>query len=638
MTKAPSIALFMHDFSGGGVERMRLALASALVARGLCVSLVVVRVEGPLRRQVPPGIAVHNLRCSRTIQACAKLRRYILDAEPDFLISSLDHNNVVALCAGIWARARTRVIICQHNALSQELHEGLKYRAIPVLYWLLQSSAAAIVAVSDGVGRDLVRTARLPPDRVTVISNPVVPDTDDPPHCPSPPPHKWFTDPIPVFVLVGRLVAQKDPTTLIRAFTARLAWGPARLIVLGDGPLRPSMERLVTAAGIGAQVHFAGYVDNPRDWMACAAALVLTSRHEGFGNVVVEALACGTPVIATDCPHGPAEILGDGVYGELVAVGDAAAIACAMSRDLRASFPAALLRARSRDYTVSRCAECHVALFARLGWRRRYRAFGLDLCRETAASIAARLLEDPSDTGVRLIVTPNLNHVRLLSRRAFSQACADADIVCPDGWPVALYASLRHLAPIRRATGCDIFHHLVRRVDAGCHRVLVVTESAGTDAALRAWLAARQWSQSWGSVCAPQNLGADHRAQRLLLADIKAFAPAILVMTLGAPTSEEFVHAHRHELPPCWAICVGQAVRVELGLVERAPRPLRRVGLEWAWRWSREPRRLGLRYLCDVLWFPLAIISDVVWQGWGRRAVPPVRTGHIGNTSDRAHR
>jgi exopolysaccharide biosynthesis WecB/TagA/CpsF family protein len=602
----------MHDFSGGGVERMRLALAGALVERGFSVSLVVVRAHGPLRSQVPPGVIVQDLNCSRALFAFMKLRRYILEHQPAFVVSSLDHNNVVALGAGLWARATTRLVICQHNALSQELDQGIRYRTIPFLYWLLQASAASIVAVSEGVAGDLVRTARIRPDRVTVIANPVIGNGSGAPRGLQPPPHPWLADPtIPTFVFVGRLVEQKDPVTLIRAFTERLRAGPAHLIVVGDGPLRNAIECLVASADISAHVRFIGYVSDAGPWIAGATALILTSRYEGFGNVIVEALACGTPVIATACPYGPSEILEYGIYGELVPVGDTAAIARAMSSDLRSRFPADFLRARSAHYTVSRCADCHVALFESLGWRKRYRAFGLDLTCDTPHATATRLLEDFPDGGVRLLVTPNINHVRLLSQRSFRQACRSAEIVCPDGWPVALYASLRHLAALPRVTGCDIFHHLVKQANTMGRRVLVVTECEETDAAVGAWVRGRDLSQSWGSACAPRNLTADPRAQLALLARIIAFRPDVLVMTLGAPTSEIFVHSHRHELPPCWAICIGQAVRVELGLVARAPQSLRLMGLEWAWRSAKEPRRLGLRYLYDLAWFPLAVIQDL---------------------------
>jgi exopolysaccharide biosynthesis WecB/TagA/CpsF family protein len=601
----------MHDFSGGGVEQMRLALASALVVRGFSVSLVVVRSDGPLRTQVPPGVKVQDLACSRTLFACLKLYRYIQGNQPDFLISSLDHNNVAALCAGLSARATTRVIVCQHNALSQEMAQGLWYRVIPALYWMLQASAAQIVAVSEGVASDLIRTARIKPDRLTVIGNPVIRDGDNWPTRTPQPPHPWLADrTVPVFVFAGRLVAQKDPATLIRAFAIRLKSGPARLIVLGDGPLRRDLDDLVETTKIADFVYFAGYVSDPASWMVFSAALVLTSRYEGFGNVIVEALQCGTPVIATACPYGPAEILGQGTYGDLVPVGDAAAIARAMSHNLRARFKADVLRDRSRQFTASRCADRHLALFDRLGWRKRYAVFGLGLIRDDAAAIAARLLMECPVDRVALLVTPNLNHIRLLSRSAFNAACHSAEIVCPDGWPVALYASLRHVIHIRRVTGCEIFHQLVTQADVVRRRVLVVTESIETNAALGAWLAADARLQGWATVCAPPNLIADRRAQLELLAHISKVSPDILVMTLGAPTSEVFVHTNRPDIPACWAICVGQAARVELGLVTRAPRFLQIIGLEWAWRCTREPRRLGIRYLYDLLWFPVAIIMD----------------------------
>ena len=614
MMRRRSIAFFMHDFSGGGVERMRLALASALTADGYQVAIIVVHAAGPLAHQVPAGVTVVDLACRRVSCAALKLRRYVRSARPDILVSSLDHNNIAALVACLGAGRSVRLVICQHNALSAELGLGWRYRIVPWLYWLLQHRADAILAVSEGVADDLAATSYLPRAAISVIYNPVI----EPRRFSTPsvlPPHSWFSDHgCPVFVFAGRLVAQKDPLALVAAFAVRLYHGPAALIVLGDGPLRAAMEDAAERSGIRSRIFFAGFIAEPLPWIAHAHALLLTSRYEGFGNVIVEALACGTPVVAMDCPHGPAEILAYGKYGILVPPGDAVAFGIAMCGDLRARFPAGLLRVRAQDFTVDHAANRYVALFDQWPPNAGRRAFGLGFVRSNAADIAARMATE-SPGAAMLVVTPNVDHVRLLRNTAFRTAYGAADIVCADGWPVAFYAALRRAAPWRRVTGCDILHALIARDDTVRRRVLAVVESHHTARTLHQWLGARGFAGNWSITVAEREFAKGQAAQRALARAIAAIRPDIVLMTLGAPVSEIFIDSHRAMLPPCWALCAGQALRVEIGVTKRAPRVWRRLGLEWAWRCILEPWRLAPRYVRAAWWFPVAILLDLA----GRR-------------------
>jgi N-acetylglucosaminyldiphosphoundecaprenol N-acetyl-beta-D-mannosaminyltransferase len=257
-------------------------------------------------------------------------------------------------------------------------------------------------------------------------------------------------------------------------------------------------------------------------------------------------------------------------------------------------------------------AQNHPPLeYTRSAGRRRL-AFGLAFSNLDAEGVCARMMDRRLNGAVGLVVTPNLNHVRLLRQRpGFAEACGTANIVCADGFPVAAYARLRGIVSGPRVTGCDIFHVLAESAPEHRRKVLVVAESAETQVALQAWVGARELNLCWQSIVAPKNLLGDSAGQSALLASIVAIQPDIVVMTLGAPVSEIFIHRHRAKLPPCWVLCCGQAVRVELGLNSRAPTVVRRLNLEWAWRLAQEPRRLGSRYMLDALTFPRAIMADL---------------------------
>jgi len=604
-----SIAFFMHDLSGGGVERMRLRLAEALSQRGHTVTLVLQHISGPWQAGLPPGIRVVGLQCSGVFSSSLVLARFIRANRPEVLVSSLDHNNVAALCAGILSGVVTPVVICQHNALSAEQALGWKYRLVPLCYRLLAPWASAIVAVSYGVADDLAYVTGIDRRRIGVIFNPVVESSEHVAQA-TLAPHPWLDGAEPVFVFIGRLVAQKDPCALLAAFALRLRAGPARLLILGDGELRASMVTLASALGISSHIDLMGFVPNVAPFLLRAYALVVTSRYEGFGNVIVEALACGTPVIATDCPFGPDEILRHGQFGCLVAVGDTEALAAAMQRNLRQEWPAEKLRARAAAFSVAACAERHEALFGQIRKRRDRCSFGLRFTKLSAQLVAHAIATEPCHS-LRLVVTPNIDHIRLLQRADFARAYLDAHIVCPDGFPVVLYAWLRSSAPLRRVAGCDVLHHLVRHAALGSRRVVVVAESAGTCSVLQNWLEPRGLAGRWSVELAPPDLDSDPAASAALAGNIAASAPDIIIMTLGAPVSEEFVHRHRGELPACWVLCFGQALKVELGLVQRAPRALRSVGFEWLWRVGQEPGRLAPRYVKAAAWFPRAIMRDL---------------------------
>jgi glycosyltransferase involved in cell wall biosynthesis len=257
----------------------------------------------------------------------------------------------------------TKIIICQHNALSAESTiTGWKYRVIPPLYRSLSPFAAGVVAVSDGVAGDVSAASGIRRDRISVIYNPTI-GPGFAARLAEPATHPWFHESgPPVFVTAGRLVPQKDHAALLRAFAVHRRRAASRLMILGAGPLEAELRRLAAELNITESVAFIGFVPNPLPYMREASAFLLTSRYEGFGNVIVEAIGCGTPVVAFDCPFGPAEILAHGRYGRLVAPGDIDAFAEAMSAPLREAFPAALLKARAGHFTAEASAKAYLSL------------------------------------------------------------------------------------------------------------------------------------------------------------------------------------------------------------------------------------------------------------------------------------
>jgi glycosyltransferase involved in cell wall biosynthesis len=283
------------------------------------------------------------------------------------LISAMEVFNAMAVIAVKLARSRTPIIATSHFHLtthaqySPQLHD----RLLPCLVARFYPACEAIVAVSEGVAADLRRVAGLSREHVRVIHNPVaVPECSVDGSLQTP--HPWLrpSEP-PVVVSAGRLTTQKDYPTLVRAFTQVATRRAVRLIILGEGPERNKLERLITALGIQDSVLMPGFVADPFTYFRAARAFVLASRWEGFGMVIAEALACGCPVVSTDCPSGPAEILEHGRYGTLVPVGDEIAMARAIEATLDADFDRKVLIRHSGTFSVKSAAQRYLELVDR---------------------------------------------------------------------------------------------------------------------------------------------------------------------------------------------------------------------------------------------------------------------------------
>ncbi|PPQ25761.1 glycosyltransferase [Rhodopila globiformis] len=376
--RAISVAIYMHDLSGGGVERQSLIIAEEFRQRGADITLVVHRLRGPLLCQLPAGLRVIDLASPRTLHDVPRLARFLRAEQPDILLANVDLNNVAALLAKAFAFSRTRIVICQHNPIAAGPFLGTDwtYRYVGTAYRLLRPLIERAVAVSAGVANDLVTVGAIPRERVVTINNPVI-GPDFRARCEEPLEHRWFGQPgHPVFVTAGRLVALKDHETMLQALAIHRRSCDSRLIILGTGPMETALKCLVDRLGLGAVVDFQGFHGNVLPFFRQADAFLLSSLYEGFGNVIVEALGCGTPVISTRCEHGPAEILDDGRFGVLVEPHNPETMAAAMNQvaTLRERFPAEFLRQRAFDYSYAACASRYVALFSALAPNRAWAA------------------------------------------------------------------------------------------------------------------------------------------------------------------------------------------------------------------------------------------------------------------------
>ncbi|MCI0511147.1 glycosyltransferase involved in cell wall biosynthesis [Chromohalobacter marismortui] len=343
------IAVFLPSLVGGGAERVMVTLANGFAARGVPVDLVVVAAKGEYLADVSSRVRLVELGATRVLFSLPALVRYLRRERPHALLSALNHANIIALWARKLSGTKIRLVVSERNTLSHDLSSDRFERVVPWLMRLSYPAADAIVAVSSGVADDLAQTVCLPRERIDVVYNPI--NTRLAALCQAPLRHPWLkAGQPPVIVAAGRLTVQKDFATLIDAFAEVRRTHRARLVILGEGELRADLEARIDALGISDDVALPGFVDNPYPWMRQASLFVLSSAWEGFCNVLAEAMACGTPVVSTDCPSGSAEILEDGKWGRLVPVGDAPALARAIAATLDdETHPDVRHRARSFD-------------------------------------------------------------------------------------------------------------------------------------------------------------------------------------------------------------------------------------------------------------------------------------------------
>lgn len=368
-TRARRIAVFVPTLGGGGAERAMLNLSGGLAVRGHDVRLVLRRAEGPYLKLVPPDVTVVDLAARRLLSAAPALRRWMAAERPDVLLSTMAYTNAMAVLVTRAMRGRPVVVLNEQVNLTRWINgaEGsARDRLMPLMLRATYGSADAVTAASDGVARDVEQLAGMARGRVEVIANPVVtPDIAS--RAAEPVDEPWLAPGAPPVILaIGRLTPQKDFPTLLRAFALLRDRPTTRLLILGEGPDRAALEARARELGVADRVRMPGFVDNPFAYLARARLFVLSSEYEGFGNVVAEALAVGTPVVSTDCESGPAEILENGRHGRLVRVGDAGGMAAAIRCVLDEPARREALAARAAAFSPGAIAAEYETLFERL--------------------------------------------------------------------------------------------------------------------------------------------------------------------------------------------------------------------------------------------------------------------------------
>lgn len=370
LVKNTSVGVFLPALAGGGAEKAMLHLAQGLAERGLKTDLVLAEAEGDYLDQIPPEVRLVDLKSKFPVvfSKTLALQRYLQREQPTVLFSALD-----IVSSSLWAKwssgASTRVVMCIQTYMSEQFRHDqsstLKKLRPQLVRWLYPRSDE-LVAASRGTAEDLAQILDLPLERIRVIYNPVVtPEVLE--KSQEPVDHPWFASgELPVVLGVGRLVNQKDFATLITAFAKVRQERPARLVILGEGELRQPLERLILELNLQDDVTLPGFVDNPYAYMEKAAVFALSSKYEGFGNVVAEALATGTQVVATDCPSGPAEILDNGNYGKLVPTSDPAALAQAILYTLDNPIDREILKRRSLAFSTDRVVDQYMEVLERM--------------------------------------------------------------------------------------------------------------------------------------------------------------------------------------------------------------------------------------------------------------------------------
>jgi len=361
--KKIKLCIITPTLFGGGAERIAVNLANQYTKSGINTTLISLRGEGPYRKQINPDVNFINLKVKRVRYGLAALYKELREQQPTHIISVLMESNII-LGLALFFNRKPKLIFREANTMDAVTRQNALKRAISLIRLRFSYSRTnKIIANSPDTKKDLVKLKIADAKKIKVIPNPVLPVeyrelakksvSDD-----------WLNDEnLKVALNVGRLHEQKDQKLLIKSFVDLVAEdNRLRLIILGDGDEKDNLQKIIDEQHLNNFVKIVPFQDNPWPYYKNADVFVLTSQWEGFGNVIVEALACGTPVVSTNCPGGPAYILDNGKYGRLVPLGDKQALQAQIKKIINGqiTFDKKELIKRGNEFSVEKKAHLYL--------------------------------------------------------------------------------------------------------------------------------------------------------------------------------------------------------------------------------------------------------------------------------------
>lgn len=351
------ISFILPDLRGGGAERVFVTLANYLASNGYAVEIILLNMRGDLINSCHPDIKIIDLNCHKLSRSILPLRSHLSVSNPEALLVGMWPLTAYAILANLLSKNKTKIVVTDHSILSKS---GIAKKWITKAFMrlsigLLYPRAFARVGVSEGVATDIAKLG-FGVKNIKTVYNPIFLDKT----------HVEDNAPIavPYILAVGSFKPVKDFFTLIKAFNLykKKNDSDVKLVILGDGPLRIEMQTLIAQLDLVDDVIMPGFYDQPFHWYQHAKLFVLSSINEGFGNVIVEAMSCGVPIVSTDCESGPREILSDGKYGKLVPVGDEALMSQAISESFGVHHDQERLKLRASEFTVDKIANQYLDL------------------------------------------------------------------------------------------------------------------------------------------------------------------------------------------------------------------------------------------------------------------------------------
>ncbi|MFL0810118.1 MAG: glycosyltransferase [Agarilytica sp.] len=361
-SEPPRIAIFLATSGQSGVDRFVRNLIPEIARRGYLVDVLCVRNHGPYLENLPDNVRLVDLGSKHVYTSIPAVIRYLKRCKPQVLFSDKDKVNRSAIIARFFARVRLTQVVRVGSTISETYRNRSASTVMQIKFSLryLYPHAHRVIVPSTGAKEDLCREAKLPASHVEAIATPAIPD--EAVHNDYPiPDHAWFqSKEKPIILGVGELSKRKDFATLLRAFAIVRQSLDCRLVIVGKGKQKEQLQALAKALGVDEDFDLPGFVKEPYPWLFHADLKVLCSLTEGMPLVLMEALAMGTPVVATDCPSGPREILQGGKYGGLVPMQDEKSLAQAIVNDIQEPPSRKTLRQAAEPYLVSNATDAYL--------------------------------------------------------------------------------------------------------------------------------------------------------------------------------------------------------------------------------------------------------------------------------------